>query len=92
MVSISSMVSSVFLGGNSWHAPPGLARRAGGGSCGVMPEFQPAPGSLPPGHRVYAIGDVHGCDDQLASLHAMVAADLAARPVARRCWSISATM
>ena len=48
-----------------------------------MPEFQPAPGSLPPGHRVYAIGDVHGCDDQLASLHAMVAADLAARPVAR---------
>ncbi|MFC7472764.1 metallophosphoesterase [Dankookia sp. GCM10030260] len=47
-----------------------------------MPDFQPAPGSLPPGHRVYAIGDVHGCDDQLASLHAMVAADLAARPVA----------
>jgi serine/threonine protein phosphatase 1 len=47
-----------------------------------MPEFQPAPASLPPGHRVYAIGDIHGCDDQLASLHALVAADLAARPVA----------
>ena len=46
-----------------------------------MPDFQPAPGTLPPGQRVYAIGDVHGCDDQLASLHAMIAADLAARPV-----------
>jgi len=45
-----------------------------------MLDFQPAPASLPPGHRVYAIGDVHGCDDQLASLHAMVAADLATRP------------
>lgn len=45
------------------------------------PDFQPAPGSLPPGHRVYAIGDIHGCDDQLATLHALVATDLAARPV-----------
>ena len=48
-----------------------------------MPEFRPAPGSLPPGHRVYAVGDIHGCADRLASLHAMVAADLAARPVPR---------
>ncbi|MCB4820676.1 metallophosphoesterase family protein [Roseicella aerolata] len=47
-----------------------------------MPEFQPAPATLPPGHRVYAIGDVHGCDDRLATLHARVAADLRARPVA----------
>ncbi|MDN3566954.1 metallophosphoesterase [Paeniroseomonas aquatica] len=47
-----------------------------------MPDFQPAPATVPPGHRVYAIGDVHGCDDKLASLHALVAADLAARPVA----------
>lgn len=46
-----------------------------------MPEFQPAPGVVPPGHRVYAIGDIHGCDDKLASLHALAAADLAARPV-----------
>ncbi|MBX6742237.1 MAG: serine/threonine protein phosphatase [Acetobacteraceae bacterium] len=45
-------------------------------------EFQPAPASLPQGHRVYAIGDIHGCADKLASLHAMIAADLAARPVA----------
>ena len=47
-----------------------------------MLEFQSAPGVVPPGHRVYAIGDVHGCDDKLASLHALVANDLAARPVA----------
>ena len=48
-----------------------------------MPEFQPAPASLPEGHRVYAIGDVHGCDERLARLHRSVAEDLAARPVAR---------
>ncbi len=45
-----------------------------------MPEFQPAPASLPPGHRVYAVGDIHGHDAKLAALHAQVAADLAARP------------
>lgn len=43
---------------------------------------QLAPASLEPGQRVYAIGDVHGCDDRLAALHAAVAVDLAARPVA----------
>ncbi len=40
-----------------------------------------APGTLPPGLRVYAIGDVHGCADRLAALHAMIAADALARPV-----------
>jgi serine/threonine protein phosphatase 1 len=53
---------------------------AGGGPSGG-PEFRPAPGHLPAGHRVYAVGDIHGCDDRLAALHAQVAADLAARPV-----------
>ncbi len=43
---------------------------------------QLAPAALPAGQRVYAIGDVHGCDDRLAALHAAVAEDLAARPVA----------
>ncbi|HVC61307.1 MAG TPA: metallophosphoesterase [Acetobacteraceae bacterium] len=43
--------------------------------------FRAAPGWLPPGRRVYAIGDVHGCKPQLAALHAAVAADLAARPI-----------
>lgn len=40
-----------------------------------------APAALPPGQRIYAIGDVHGCDDRLAMLHRMIAADLAARPI-----------
>jgi serine/threonine protein phosphatase 1 len=47
-----------------------------------MLEFSPAPASLPAGRRVYAIGDVHGCDDRLAVLHAAIADDLAARPCA----------
>lgn len=42
-----------------------------------------APAALPEGLRVYAVGDVHGCDDRLAALHAQVAQDAAARPVAR---------
>jgi serine/threonine protein phosphatase 1 len=42
--------------------------------------FQRAPGWLPRGRRVYAIGDVHGCRDQLVQLHQAIAADLAARP------------
>jgi len=44
--------------------------------------FQPAPASLPHGHRVYAIGYVHGCAERLVALHARIAEDLAARPVA----------
>jgi serine/threonine protein phosphatase 1 len=46
-------------------------------------KFEPAPASLPPGRRVYAIGDIHGCADKLASLHALIAQDLAHRPVAK---------
>jgi serine/threonine protein phosphatase 1 len=34
---------------------------------------------LPPGLRVYAVGDVHGCADRLGALHAAIAADAAAR-------------
>lgn len=43
--------------------------------------LQPAPGRLPPGRRVYAVGDIHGCLDRLRALHRLIAADLAARPV-----------
>jgi serine/threonine protein phosphatase 1 len=43
--------------------------------------FRAAPGWLPRGQRVYAIGDVHGCKPQLVALHAAIAADLAARPI-----------
>ncbi len=45
-----------------------------------MPEFMQAPATLPPGRRVYAIGDIHGCADRLAELHARIARDLADRP------------
>ena len=44
------------------------------------PPSQPAPGRLPSGLRVYAIGDVHGRDDLLARLHAQIAADWRAAP------------
>ena len=46
-----------------------------------MSTFDPAPGSLPAGQRIYAIGDIHGCADQLVRLHGRIAADLKARPV-----------
>jgi len=37
---------------------------------------------LPPGLRVYAIGDVHGCAAQLARMHGEIAEHLAMHPVA----------
>jgi serine/threonine protein phosphatase 1 len=46
-----------------------------------MIDFIAAPASLPPDQRIYAIGDVHGCLDRLSAMHAMIADDLAARPV-----------
>ena len=36
----------------------------------------------PDGMRLYAIGDVHGCDAMLADMHGRIGRDLAARPVA----------
>jgi serine/threonine protein phosphatase 1 len=47
-----------------------------------MLDLSPAPGRLPPGRRIYAIGDIHGCGRQLAALHAAIADDLDRRPVA----------
>ena len=44
--------------------------------------FLRAPGWLPKGRRVYAIGDIHGCRAQLERLHTEIVRDLAARPVA----------
>ena len=41
----------------------------------------PAPGWLKPGRRVYAVGDVHGCADQLHALHRRIERDVAASPV-----------
>jgi serine/threonine protein phosphatase 1 len=47
-----------------------------------MIELSRAPASLPPGRRIYAIGDIHGCDRQLANLHETIAGDFASRPIA----------
>ena len=55
--------------------------RCPAGSRIPMIEFSPAPASIPAGRRVYAIGDIHGCAQQLDALHAQIAEDLAARPV-----------
>lgn len=43
-----------------------------------------APGQMPPGLRVYAIGDIHGCADQLRALHREIMADAARRPASGR--------
>lgn len=43
--------------------------------------FKPAPGLLPPDLRLYAIGDVHGCDEAHAAIFNRIAEDFAARPV-----------
>jgi serine/threonine protein phosphatase 1 len=48
-----------------------------------MIEFIAAPATLPPGERVYAVGDVHGCLDRLVALHEIIADDIAARPIER---------
>jgi serine/threonine protein phosphatase 1 len=47
-----------------------------------MVDFIQAPGSLPPGQRIYAVGDVHGCLERLRALHALIADDLESRPTA----------
>jgi serine/threonine protein phosphatase 1 len=47
-----------------------------------MIDLVPAPSCVPPGSRVYAIGDVHGCLDRLIALHELIAEDLSQRPIA----------
>jgi calcineurin-like phosphoesterase family protein len=46
-----------------------------------MIDITHAPGTLPHGRRVYAIGDVHGCADRLSELHHVIAEDLVRRPI-----------
>jgi serine/threonine protein phosphatase 1 len=46
-----------------------------------MIDLVTAPATLPPGQRVYAIGDIHGCLDRLAAVHEQIAEDLATRPI-----------
>jgi len=45
-----------------------------------MVDLIQAPATMPPGHRVYAIGDVHGCLERLVAMHELIAEDLMARP------------
>ena len=47
-----------------------------------MITFQNAAANLPPGRRIYAIGDVHGLSERLVALHALIRNDLHNRPVA----------
>jgi serine/threonine protein phosphatase 1 len=42
-----------------------------------------APATVPAGVRVYAVGDVHGCDGQLAALHRQISLHWSRRPAAR---------
>jgi serine/threonine protein phosphatase 1 len=37
--------------------------------------------ATPQGMRLYAIGDIHGCDDELAEVHERIAGDLSASPL-----------
>lgn len=48
-----------------------------------MIELSAAPAKLPPGERVYAIGDIHGCLDRLVALHEIIADDIGNRPAQR---------
>jgi serine/threonine protein phosphatase 1 len=57
----------------TWRAPRIAA------ADGASLAFVLAPGRLPRGRRVYAIGDIHGCLAELRALHAAIAADLASR-------------
>jgi serine/threonine protein phosphatase 1 len=59
----------------TWAEPRGVAASAD------ALRFVRAPGRLPRGHRVYAIGDIHGCLTKLERLHREIVRDLAARPV-----------
>jgi serine/threonine protein phosphatase 1 len=59
----------------TWH-PPRIAT-----ADAVSLQFVLSPGRLPPGRRLYAIGDIHGCLAALRQLHAAIARDLARRPV-----------
>ena len=42
-----------------------------------------APARLPAGVRVYAIGDIHGSDQELGAIHAAIGSDVVLRPVPR---------
>lgn len=67
-------------------APPTLRGQCPRGPVSALAHPDPsaqdlaAPASLPPGLRVYAVGDIHGCAEKLDALHALMAEDAAAAP------------
>jgi serine/threonine protein phosphatase 1 len=54
-----------------------LQRRAGAPGAGAEVAKNP---KVPPGRRIYAIGDIHGRADLLQKLHTLIAEDAAAAP------------
>jgi serine/threonine protein phosphatase 1 len=50
----------------------------------MPPEILPAPARLPPGLRLYAVGDPHGCTEKLDAIHAVIAEDAARAPEPER--------
>lgn len=52
------------------------------------PRLQLNPPQVPDGHRVYAIGDVHGRADLLGHMRELIAADLHRAPAAQACTTI----
>jgi serine/threonine protein phosphatase 1 len=58
-----------------------LDDRADALTLDTMLDLAPAPATLPPGQRIYAIGDVHGCLERLVSMHELIAQDVAERPI-----------
>ncbi|MFZ0021843.1 MAG: metallophosphoesterase, partial [Acetobacteraceae bacterium] len=66
-------------------APTVRCRDTRGADTGIerttMITLSRAPATLPEGRRIYAIGDIHGCNVQLGNLHEIIAEDLARRPV-----------
>ncbi len=60
----------------TWRPP----RIAGADAASLA--FILAPGRLPRGRRVYAVGDIHGCLTELRHLHAAIADDLSRHPPA----------
>ncbi len=51
-------------------------------SAAAVQQLDPRMRGLPPGCRVYAVGDVHGHLVRLQAVHAAIESDLAARPIA----------
>lgn len=60
-----------------------VATWSGARTAGASAEelrFRRSPGVLPPGQRIYVVGDVHGCLTELRRLHEIIRQDLEQRP------------